>query len=719
MIIYLIAVGFISILGQVVILRELNVAFFGIELIYIIALGFWLIGTAIGASTSRHSPIPKEKNIQIIFCLTAILLLADFIFIRWIRIIFGGVPGGYLPFLTQMAGLIISLIPISFLTGLLFQWTTKRFTLENGTLAKAYAIESFGGVIGGLSSTLFLYFGVQNFSIALICCLFSFGVIVFYSWKEKSGKLKYFFTAALFIVFALLGISGNIDRWMTSWNHPNLLKSNDTPYSRVTVTSLENQIVVFQDDALSYETEGIAAEEFVQMSTLQASKFENILVLGGGFEGIILELLKLPVKKIDYVEINKNLIQTIYKHLPVELQSSLNDKRVNIVYEDPRQYLNLENSYDIILVGMPEPTSAQSNRFYTKEFFELCSKRISGNGILAFRIRSAENLWTTQLQNRNRSIYNAVKSVFSNVIVLPGVTNIFIASQSNLSTNPQVLIERFNERLLQTKLVSPQYINYIYTNDRFEGIKKILSAGTAIPNSDLRPACYNYTTSIWLSKFFTDFSMPDVNQLQIKNVFGSAIFWILLTVILLVVFIKKLKPVRRFILAALSGFVGMVLETILLLNYQSKCGILYQNIGIMLMTFMIGLSIGAYLINRFFVTAKSQKKYPWLAIALILGFAFLTVTIYYLIKIGSLNHLFITSAFLIFTGFFVSSIFAFVSLWKLENRQKIMIHLYSADLLGGSLGSIAASLFLIPVYGILVTSIIMTVTVLIAFLFLF
>jgi hypothetical protein len=72
-----------------------------------------------------------------------------------------------------------------------------------------------------------------------------------------------------------------------------------------------------------------------------------------------------------------------------------------------------------------------------------------------------------------------------------------------------------------------------------------------------------------------------------------------------------------------------------------------------------------------------------------------------------------------FTGLFVSSIFAFVSLWKLESRQKVMIHLYSADLLGGSLGSIAASLFLIPVYGILVTSIIMAAMVLLALLFLF
>jgi hypothetical protein len=46
---YLIAVGFVSIFGQVVVLRELSVSFYGIELIYVLSLGLWLLGTALGA----------------------------------------------------------------------------------------------------------------------------------------------------------------------------------------------------------------------------------------------------------------------------------------------------------------------------------------------------------------------------------------------------------------------------------------------------------------------------------------------------------------------------------------------------------------------------------------------------------------------------------------------------------------------------------------------
>jgi hypothetical protein len=48
-------IGLISILGQVVLLRELNVASFGVELVYILALGFWLAATALGALFCRSS----------------------------------------------------------------------------------------------------------------------------------------------------------------------------------------------------------------------------------------------------------------------------------------------------------------------------------------------------------------------------------------------------------------------------------------------------------------------------------------------------------------------------------------------------------------------------------------------------------------------------------------------------------------------------------------
>lgn len=719
-VINLTAVGFISILGQVVILRELVVAFFGIELIYILSLAVWMIGTALGAAIGRRSSVPGEKKIHVLFLLTGIGLLIDIVFIRGIRIIFGGVTGGYLPFTIQLLGLVIALFPVSLLMGLLFQWCAKVFVNNNETLAKAYSIESIGGVLGGLASTLFLSLGCQNFLIALLCGLAASIVVLFNVWKEERSSRKFFSFVMVLLMLALIGLNNAIDHRMTSWNHTGLIDSKDTPYNRITITKSEEQICVFEDDALSYETESISAEEFIQLSTLQTKNPKNILVLGGGFQGIINELLKLPVDKIDYVEINKKLIDALKKHLPDEQQKFLKSPKVNLIYQDPRQFLEKENMYDVIIVGMPEPSSAQNNRFYTKEFFQQCSNRLTGNGIISFKITSSENLWTAQLLKRNRSIYKSLKAEFENAIVLPGVTNIFLGSKSKLNTDTKILTETFNERNLQTKLVSPQYINYIFKNDRFTAVQKMLDRGTSTVNTDLQPACYSFTISIWLSKFFPGLAQLENDFFRPDNIFQSVTLWIVLAFLACAIFLgRKKNSIRRFILVFLAGFIGMVLESVLLLNFQSKNGNLYQDIGILLMMFMLGLTLGSYLVNNIFASSNSKIKNKVLAgVVLILLLALLNVVIYLFVRYELLNSLFSTSVFLLSSGFFVSSVFAFTSLYKIENQGKIISIFYSADLLGGSIGSLAAALFFIPGFGLPLTLLLTAIFTLLGIIFL-
>jgi spermidine synthase len=708
--VYLFTIGFFSILGQVVLLRELNVAFYGIELIYILSFAFWLMGTGIGAAIGRRAYIPEEITILMLFLLSSVLLIVDIVFIRGIRNIFGGVPGGYLPFLIQITGLIVALIPIGLLAGLLFQWTAKRFIGSGDTLAKAYAIESAGGIIGAFGSTVFLNFGISNFSAAVICSLFFVLIAIYYSFRSQNKILKSLslVTAAAFII--ILAHSNQIDLLMTSWDHPYLIESSDTPYNRVTITSPEKQICVFEDDVLSYESESVAAEEFVQMSALQTAHLTNVLVLGGGYAGIIDEILKLPVKRIDYVEINRDLINVVNRHLPEGLSNALKNNIVSIIYSDPRKFLQMPHSYDMILVGMPEPMSALTNRFYTEEFFRQCANSLDKKGILAFKMQSSENIWTDQLTQRNTGIYNAVKSSFRNEIVLPGVVNIFIASNSELTTNTGLLISRFNERKLQTRLISPQYINYVYTNDRFGEIKNLLSDASHNINSDFHPVCYSYTISIWLSKFFPGLAFSE-NILTPTDKPRETILVLIIIILVtgLLLFIRKSSSAKRFILVFAAGFIGMILETILILLYQNTNGILFRDIGLLIMAFMAGLALGSYLINRLYIIMKKIdviKK--WTGDLLFMGFAIIILIVYLLLRADLMNGLLIISISLLIDGIFVSGIFAFVSLYRVTDQQAVVTKLYTADLIGGCIGSLAASLILIPVYGFFFSLIILT-----------
>lgn len=710
---YLIAVGLVSILGQVIILRELNVAFYGIELIYVLSLGFWLFGTAIGAALGRRSGPPAEARVHLLFLLTSLVLLIDIAFIRGTRVIFGAVPGGYLPFELQVAALAAALLPISLLTGVLFQFSANRFMSEGGTLANAYAIESAGGVFGGLLSTFLLMLGIQNLTDAFFCSAISAGVVLMYSSYRPAEK--YLSTIGLVALIVLICLSGSIGRWMTSWNHPDLVGTFDTPYGRISVTAQEEQVCVFENDALSYETETTAAEEFVQLSTLQSASLKKILVLGGGLEGIIFELLKLPVDTIDYIEMNRNMIEAVLNHLPAGFRDAIYDGRVRIINQDPRRFTG--QSYDVILVAMPEPMSAQNNRFYTQEFFEHCSRELTREGIVAFMIPSAENLWTNQLVKRNGSIYRALRAVFANTVVLPGVANVFIASDSPLTADTSILCGRFRNRHLNTRLVSPEYINYVYTNDRFKTVENLLSSVSVDPNSDLKPACYGYTLSIWLSKFVGGIDLNSDTTSLTDSAIKSPFFWLTMIVALVIVFKKRFVATRLFLLTVTAGFTGMLLETVLILNYQNKSGALYQDIGFLLTTFMGGLAIGSWAGNRLFIRWDVGAR-KLIGGAILLGLIALSLIVYCGISSGLVGTLLSASLALLLDGFFVSGIFALASFKAATDLERISTWLYSADLVGGCLGSIAASLVLVPSFGILTTCVISAFACIVGFIFL-
>jgi len=706
MIISLLSIGLISILGQVVLLRELNVAFYGVELIYLIALGIWLFWTAMGALVGRRAYLPSHTHIALLFMIFGIILPIEVLFIRASRLLFGGVAGAYLPFLQQITVAVISLLPAGIMSGLLFQWAAKIYVNKRITLAIAYSIESAGGLAGGLLATLFLTWEIQNCSIALVCSLIAAGTPIFFLKDSIISLLRWIALTFAALFFALIWISPQIDREMSTWNHPHLLESRDSPYGRITLTSLHNQIAVFENDALAFETEGTDAEYFCHLAALQHPNPRRVLILGGGVEGIIREIAQHKPDLIDYVELNPVMLNLASGHLPDDIQKSLKEPNVHITFADPRRFLRDSGAYDLILIGMPEPASGQANRFYTREFFEQCAGKLNPGGILGFRLRSAENIWTPPLMRRTVSIYGALASVFPETLFLPGTTNVVTASRNPLPRTPELMSRRFQDRKITTRLISPKYIKYLFTNDRFFEIGAILKRETAPPNTDVRPVCYQYAFMIWLSKFFPRISLIDFSSLSNKVETQSVLPLLVWFIFPLVFLISRFFPNwRRILLIAVAGFLGMVLETVLILSYQVKCGVLYQDIGILLMSFMGGLALGALAIHMLMARMPDKRSVArWYGVGLIAGFCLLCVVITTKISMSALIGLGQTSVLLAAAGFCVAGIFAHASLHKIKDQRSIISPLYAADLIGGCFGSLIGSFILIPIFGMDVTT---------------
>jgi spermidine synthase len=697
---YLISIGFISILGQSVLLRELSVAAYGIDLIYTLALGIWLFFSACGTILGSRFRVLSFSRLKILFLLVSISTPIDLAFIRSSRLIFAGTPGAYLPLLSQIIILIVSLLPMGILLGLQFQWAARLYVSKNNGLASAYALECVGGIAGGICATLFLKAGLSNYIIALLCA-FVAAIMTFLNQERGNARRLYPFSIIITtVLMLLLWKSHDWDYLWTSWTHPNLLETKDSPYSRITSTFRNGQVSVFENDSLIFDTESTEAEEFVHPAALQCRNPKKVLILGGGIEGLVYEVQKYMPKSIDYVEINPVLIDRVVSSLPLNLQKSLHQKNVRIILEDPRHYLSRAHGYDLILVGMPEPSSGQTNRFYTQEFFQLCRAGLTEQGVLALRLRSSENYWTPLLTRRMSGIYRAAESIFPEIIFLPGSTNILMGSITPMTTEISLLASRLESRKILTRLISPQYLRYLYTNDRFRLITQTLKNSLGDINTDKRPICYQYTILIWLSKFIPSIAFWD-NPFSCAQNIRILFYWLLFLLPLL--FLRAFRWLwRRAFLVAIMAFSGMVLEIVLLLHFQTQNGILYQDIGILLTAYMAGLALGAATLTKI---NQPNTKLP--GIMMLAGFAILSSVVGWRIQSGSSSGLLETSFLLILSGLLPSGIFAYACLRLNSDQNKAIASLYTADLLGGCLGSILACLFLIPLAGLSITAFLM------------
>jgi spermidine synthase len=499
-------------------------------------------------------------------------------------------------------------------------------------------------------------------------------------------------------LLAALVFAPALDRGMTAWDYPHLIATRDSPYGRVTITAWGDQINVFENGSLAYETGGTAAEEFVAFAALAHPAPRRVLILGGGTAGIVNQVLAHGPAEIVSVETDRVTTATIAGHLPADMREGLSSPRVQLVHDDPRRYLmQSSRGADLILVGMPEPSSGQTNRYYTQEFFAECAARLNARGILAFRLPGAENWWSPPLVARLASIERALGAVFSDVLVLPGSMTMVLAAMEPIPRDPAVMVSRLVERGVPTRLVTPAYLRYVLTNERRGEVAALVAAAQVPTNRDAHPACYRYTLALWLSKFY-----PAVARFEATDRIGWRAAGVGALVLVLLWFRTRRHPRARLaVVVAAAGGIGMVLESILLLAYQARRGVLYQDLGLLLMLFMAGLALGAATVARLGRGGEGTRS-----LVLLGGLAALSMALATRLDLGAGPGMLETGIWLVAAGAASAGVFAQASRLA-SDALRAVGPLYAADVAGGCVGSLAASLLLVPFAGLTVAALVM------------
>ncbi len=133
---------------------------------------------------------------------------------------------------------------------------------------------------------------------------------------------------------------------------------------------------------LTEKDEFIYHEMITHVAMASNPKIKNVLVIGAGDGGTVRELARYDtIEHIDMVEIDERVVE-VSKEFLQQTACSLDDTRVNIVYDDGLRFVRRkENCYDLIIVDSTDPFGPGEGLF-TSEFYGNCFNALTENGIL-------------------------------------------------------------------------------------------------------------------------------------------------------------------------------------------------------------------------------------------------------------------------------------------------------------------------------------------------
>ena len=409
----------------------------------------------------------------------------------------------------------------------------------------------------------------------------------------------------------------------------------------------------------------------------QRPEASQVLLVSGGISGTAREILKYGVRRVDYVELDPLILALGKRYLP----ENLADGRIRVINTDGRLFVKqTSEKYDVAIIDIPAPATAQLNRFYTAEFLAEVKRALTKDGVVSFTLGQYENYVSLELARMVSSARLSLKQSFRNVVAIPGSRVVFLASDGPLFAD---IASRIEQRQIKTRLVNRHYLQAMLTADRIADLASAMAQPAAI-NKDFSPILYYYYLRHWMSQF-------------------NARFGFLQSVLLLLLgfYLMRLRGSALVLFA--SGFAASSLEVVLLLAFQVLCGSVYYQVGVIVTVFMAGLALGASIANR--LTDLSLGSLSFLAF-LIAGYALLLPLLLPLLNQlgGTTASFFLVKSLVVLLtlalALLVGMQFPLANGLEFDGTVAGAARLYTADFVGAFLGALLACTLLIPLIGV-------------------
>jgi spermidine synthase len=708
----LLVLGLSGLIAQIVLLREFLAAASGNELSIGVFLGSWLLLGAAGCLLADRLRAAAERPaaaFAVVQALFAAALPAALYAARCLRGLAGAAPGEGLSLLALSAGSLLLLLPVAAPHGALFAIGRRLREASGGFV---YGWQTLGTLAGGLLLTFWLLPRFPSFRIALgvssLDLLFCALALRLQGGKtETTAQGLCVLAAAAAAVMALGPGAEALHRSSLARQHPGseVVFHGNSAYGSVTVLGRDGQNTFLTDGALAAVSpvpDVASVEELAHLPLLAAPRPGDVLVLGGGAGGLLREVLKHPVGRVDYAELDPLFLEALARYAAPLTAGEFQDPRVSIHRVDGRLFVrDTERSYDVILVGAGRPETLQANRLFTAEFFALARGRLKPGGLLAFSLPGSTAFLDRNRAGLNSCVLRAAAEVFAQVRPLPGDTNIYLACDDPALArlDEAALARRLRQRGIRTGFVGPGQLSLRLESqwrERFDAALAPVSAGAGV-NRDFSPRAVIHALADWNAMF-----SPAAGRLL---AWAEAATLPRLTAAIALILIAALAWRRRRpelgaaaapLALAATGFAGMVYNMALVFAFQALYGYAYLWIGLLVSVFMAGAAGASLLLAQ----GSGAARHPFLLseAALILFSAGLPLAF------GALGSAAVPDAALKGTFLFLG-----LAAGALTGAQFPLAcrlggpgpaALYACDLLGGWLGAVVGAALILPVLGL-------------------
>jgi len=733
-------IGLSGIAAQVLILRELLVSFFGNELTLGIILANWLALEALGVFITGKF-IEKVKNkiavfisLELIFALA--LPLAVY-FARTFKNVLGIPFGQGLGLAAIFGGSFFVILPLGFCHGALFSAACGIYSNmdreSSAVIGRVYTFETIGSVIGGLILTFLFIPHLNSFQTVFIVSLINLIICLFFLRIITNRQLR--LSVLSLIIFSLIPFlvvsPACLQRRSITkqFNLGRVLDYRNSVYGNVAVTESELQHTFFYNGIPIITTpypDITFTEEFGNLPVLFHPDPKDILVISGGAGGLIYEILKHPITKIDYAELDPLIIKMLKKYPSDLTVQELADPRVNVINTDGRFFLkHTDNKYDVVMLGISKPTDLTSNRLFTEEFFNITKERLKRGGILSIWLPGSLTYISNTVRDVNFSVINALKKSYAHLRIIPGDYNLIFASDSAgiLDVTPELLIQRIRRDNVKTKILNKSYLDYRLDKRWLDWFRQSTVNATAKINKDFSPFALFLMLVLWNQQFSpkSSYILEALSNLNLPVIFGVIALGTLASFCFISLRKQKTKKFAIAYCLATTGFFGMLINLVLIFSFQMFYGYLYNKIGLLLAVFMAGIASGSVIMTRNMVIRNYGLRLLIRIEMWIIAFSYLLALI-----LSSWNQnpdyaLLIFVFMFLISGFFIGLEFPLAGKLFSENKDKAGITsgiLYFSDLLGGWLAGIAGGVILLPLLGLFNTCMLIILVKLLSFLML-